>query len=426
MQIPLSAPETDSLQTGVIQKAIDRCAAGGGGTVSLEAGVHRCGTLRLRSNITLHLEAGAVLQGSEDLADYPPLAFRHNEFPVTRSLIWAVGETNIALTGFGRIDFRGSAFMHLDTPDTRGPGGDEIHSLPEALQREAVVRAKERPTQPVFLHECRRVRIENLELTDASCWTLTLSCCEDAQVRGITVRNSLVIPNCDGVNITASRNVIVTGCDFHCADDCVAVVGITRWEQLCENIVISDCTMVSRSCGVRIGHLASQVRNVQIHHLILSQGNRGIGIFAGDGGQVENIQADHFILHTHLFAGFWWGKGEPLVISAADSGGIIRNVRVSQITAVSEGPLVVAGKDNNVTGITLEDWDLTLVPSHKRQHLGNWIDLQPAACRPLGDKAFPWLYQEGVEDVSLKAIRLDAKQAEAAGYEVGSPQKRID
>lgn len=418
MQITLPFSGSNALQTHRIQNAIDTCAAAGGGTVVLEPGLHRTGTLHLRSNITLHLEAGAVLQGSEDLADYPPLAFQHNEFPVTRALLWVMGEQNIALTGFGRIDFRGSSFMQLDTPDTRGPGGDDLSRLPEVLRREAVVVANERPTQPVFLHECGRVRIENIELVDAPCWTITLSCCNDAQVRGISVRNSLVVPNCDGVNISASRNVTVTGCNFHCADDCVAVVGITRWEQVCENILISDCTMVSRSCAVRVGHLASRVRNVQIHHLILSEGNRGIGIFAGDGGSVENIQADHLILKTHLYAGFWWGKGEPLILSAADSSGTIRNVRVSQVLAHSEGSIVIAGKDDNITGIVLEDWDLTLVPCETRRHLGNWIDLQPAECRPLKANRFPWLYREGVEEITLREVQVHPGAAEAAGYQI--------
>jgi polygalacturonase len=417
MNISLPCPTADALQTQLIQSAIDTCAAHGGGTLTFEAGIHRTGTLRLRSNITLYLQAGAVLQGSEKIEDYPALDFRHNEFPVTRSLLWAIGEDNIALTGFGRIDFRGSAFMQLDTPDTRGPGGHDIPSLPEALQREAVVVANERPTQPVFFHECQRVRIENISLTDSPCWTFTLSCCGDVQVRGISVRNSLVIPNCDGVNISASRNVIVTGCNFHCADDCVAVVGITRWEQFCENIIISDCTMVSRSCAVRVGHLASKVRNVQIHHLILSEGNRGIGIFAGDGGSVENVQTDHLILNTHLFAGFWWGKGEPLILSAADSTGTIRNVRISNVQARSEGPIVITGKDSNVSGIVLEDWDMTLVPSEKRRHLGNWIDLQPAQCRPLELNQFPWIYQEGVKNVTLRDILVHPEAAEAEGYQ---------
>lgn len=47
---------------------------------------------------------------NEDLEDYPPVPFPHNEFPVTRSLLWAIGEENVSLSGFGRIDFRGSSF----------------------------------------------------------------------------------------------------------------------------------------------------------------------------------------------------------------------------------------------------------------------------------------------------------------------------
>ncbi|MDA3874805.1 MAG: glycosyl hydrolase family 28 protein, partial [Kiritimatiellae bacterium] len=388
----------------------------GGGIDTRQSGRLVSGSLQLRSNGHLFLEPGAVLKGSENLDDYPPLDFHHNELGETRSLIWAMREHNVSIGGFGRIDFSGSHFMQLDQPDDRGPGGEKLFNLPGELRAEAVVRARARPTQPIFLHDCTRVRIENVELRDSPCWTITLSCCEDAQVRGISVYNSLVVPNCDGVNISSSRNVIVEGCHFHCADDCVAVGGITCWERPSENIIIGNCTMVSRSCGVRLGHLSSQVRNVHMHHLILSEGNRGIGIFADDGGCVENIQADHLILNTNLYAGFWWGKGEPLIISAAESTGIIRNVRVSQVSAISEGSIVLAGSGNNVTDIHLDDWYLTLRPSPKRTQLGNWIDLQPKECRRLEPHHFPWLYREGVSDVRLKDIRVNDHAAKSKGF----------
>jgi polygalacturonase len=54
-----------------IQAAIDSVASGGGGTVIIPSGKTFCtGSLELTSNVTLHLEAGAVLTGSANPAHY--------------------------------------------------------------------------------------------------------------------------------------------------------------------------------------------------------------------------------------------------------------------------------------------------------------------------------------------------------------------
>ena len=51
----------DTDETEAVQRHLDDCFRAGGGTVTLEKGVYRVGGLRLRSNTTLHLKAGAVL-----------------------------------------------------------------------------------------------------------------------------------------------------------------------------------------------------------------------------------------------------------------------------------------------------------------------------------------------------------------------------
>ena len=60
-----------TLDSPAIQSAIDTCAENGGGTVFLPAGQYLTGSLFLRSNISLHLDAGAVILGSEDSKHYP-------------------------------------------------------------------------------------------------------------------------------------------------------------------------------------------------------------------------------------------------------------------------------------------------------------------------------------------------------------------
>ncbi|MGH2644217.1 MAG: glycosyl hydrolase family 28-related protein, partial [Chitinophagaceae bacterium] len=49
-----------------INKAIDAAAAAGGGTVFFPAGTYLSGSIRLKSNITLYLSSGTVLEAIDD------------------------------------------------------------------------------------------------------------------------------------------------------------------------------------------------------------------------------------------------------------------------------------------------------------------------------------------------------------------------
>ena len=59
-----------TLNTEALQRAIDQAAAAGGGTVWVPSGEFLTGGLVLRSRVTLHLEAGAILRGSTRVEDY--------------------------------------------------------------------------------------------------------------------------------------------------------------------------------------------------------------------------------------------------------------------------------------------------------------------------------------------------------------------
>ena len=93
-----------------INKAIEAAAAAGGGTVEFPPGTWVTGSIRLRSNVTLHLERGAVIEASSEAAEYDPPEpnqwdkfqdFGHSHFH--NSLIWGEGLENIAIIGGGRI-----------------------------------------------------------------------------------------------------------------------------------------------------------------------------------------------------------------------------------------------------------------------------------------------------------------------------------
>src|SRR5208282_833571 len=58
-----------TVNTVAIQKAIDDCAAAGGGRVEVPTGAFLTGPFDLRSNVDLHLDAGSLLIFSRNFDD---------------------------------------------------------------------------------------------------------------------------------------------------------------------------------------------------------------------------------------------------------------------------------------------------------------------------------------------------------------------
>ena len=94
-----------------INQAILQCSLTGGGTVIVPKGTFYTGPITLKSNVNFHLEEGAVLKFLTDQSLYfPGVITRWEGLDCynARPLIYAYGETNIAITGKGTIDGQGS------------------------------------------------------------------------------------------------------------------------------------------------------------------------------------------------------------------------------------------------------------------------------------------------------------------------------
>ena len=69
----------DDLAQEAIQKAIDACAASGGGTVLVPPGDYTSGTIHLRSHVRLYLEGGATLYALHDKSHFDKDALLYGE-----------------------------------------------------------------------------------------------------------------------------------------------------------------------------------------------------------------------------------------------------------------------------------------------------------------------------------------------------------
>ena len=97
--------------TAAVQAAIDAAGEQGGGVVMVPAGRYLCGTVHLKSDVTLYLSAGATLVASPDNGDFDPyetLPFKSVSDEETTYFHYALlaGENihNVAILGQGTID----------------------------------------------------------------------------------------------------------------------------------------------------------------------------------------------------------------------------------------------------------------------------------------------------------------------------------
>ena len=110
MQKAGANPSGKELNTELINQTITRLNANGGGTLFFPAGNYLTGAIHLKSNITIELEAGAVLTFSDNFDDYLPFVDMRYEGVVMKSfspLIYAVDAENITIKGEGKIDGQG-------------------------------------------------------------------------------------------------------------------------------------------------------------------------------------------------------------------------------------------------------------------------------------------------------------------------------
>ena len=350
-----------------IQKAIDACNAAGGGTVLFTAPfVYMASPFSVRSNIEMHIQGGAKILANPDEKVYIKSAFRQNPGEGT---IWIGGENveNFTVSGNGEIDGNGISFMGAELEDSY-----ELKPFNVLDPRPHVL----------TIIGGKNIRIRDLKIGNSAYWTVHLIGCDDVVISGITLLNSLKVRNSDGIDLDHSKNVRISDCYIESGDDCICLKNRREYEEFgrCENITVTNCTMTSRSCAIKIGsENMDTIRQVLFNNCIIKKSNRGVGIQNRDEGVVSDVIFSNMIIEGHLFSDVWWGKAEPIYVTAyrrakinhkdanwrfpkgAREGrvGEVRNIYFTNIKCTSENGVYVSAESvDKISTIVFDNVDI--------------------------------------------------------------------
>ena len=247
-EFPISdfgAKTGDAPVTEAVQRAVDACAAAGGGRVVVPPGRWTCGPIRLKNDVALVLAEGATLFFPDDplLVTGRPL---ENGRPRLRQpgLIFANDCSNIGILGPGTIE---AATEYWHSNHRKNPKA----GFP-------------RP-RFVTLDGCSRVRLEGFKVRGSPSWTLHLLKCKDIVLRGVDIVAHG--PNSDGVDIDSCNRVLAERCSLNQGDDSFTIksgkdAAGRRRNIPSENIAILD-SVVARTQMLGIGsEVSGGVRNV--------------------------------------------------------------------------------------------------------------------------------------------------------------------
>ncbi|MCF7974287.1 MAG: right-handed parallel beta-helix repeat-containing protein [Phycisphaerae bacterium] len=223
-----------TLDTLAVNQAIEACVQAGGGRVVLTPGRYLCGTVYLKSHVTLYLEAGATLVGTPDLTQYqqaapPDTMPEANWGKWHRALILAEGAEAIAIAGPGVID--GNKVFD--------PTGEERMRGPHTF---------------VFV-DCNDVTVRDVTFIDSANYAVFFMVSHHVNIQNVTF-----IGGWDGVHFRGSpeedcQDVQIVDCRFYTGDDAIAG---RYWDRT----LISDCIINSSCNGIR---LIGPARHLIIH-----------------------------------------------------------------------------------------------------------------------------------------------------------------
>lgn len=425
--------DTTFLNTKAIQLAIDKCFLQGGGEVIIPAGRFFTGTIFLKSNVYLNLSAGAVLQGSYNLLDYP----EHNIFSAKK---------------FGTITHNGiyvetmKALIIADNAHHIGIKGDgTLKGAGEGKAFQLGINKDGKPKN-IFFIGCKDVILKDFDVLNAAQICISISGCERVLIDGIYMR-SLVNWNGDGLDIDG-KDVIISNSTIDSEDDALCFKS-EYLNKFCENISVINCVLSSLCNGIKFGTGSrTGFRNISVSNCLVKKAsfngyrhwnmppsivyqpeiqslNTGIVILGVDGGIVENINISDIIM-TDVLSPIFIRVGKRF-LNPENKPSVMRQINIQNIRVESRSviPSVIAGLEESPVEdirlsnirisvpITVSSDSLKTFPAVIPENLKGYPENRITFGTKISAAAFYIKHARGItlNDISIKYAENEARPA---------------
>ncbi|KAM3682168.1 hypothetical protein ACB098_12G053400 [Castanea mollissima] len=278
---------------------LSRYALDGGAQLIVPPGRWLTGSFNLTSHFTLFIENGAVILGTQDETQWPPLPVLPSygtgrDAPGGRlsALIFGTNLTDVVITGNnGTIDGQGATWW-------------------------TKYRAKEYNVTRPYLIELmysNQIQISNLTLLDSPSWFVHPIYSSDIIVKGLTIVASIYSANTDGIDPDSCSNVRIEDCYIVSGDDCIAVK--SGWDQYgykygipTQHLIIRRVTCISPfSALIALGsEMSGGIQDVRAEDITAIDTESAVRVKTalGRGGYVKDIYVRRMTLKNMKYA-FW-------------------------------------------------------------------------------------------------------------------------
>ena len=354
------------IDSPAINAAIEAAAAKGGGVIYFPKGVYSSYSIRLKDNITLRLDEGAVIKAAKPTAEQGYDIAEPNEWDMYQdfghshwknSLIWGIGLKNLKFEGKGLID-----------------GTD---ALSRGLGRQGPIAEA---NKAIALKECKNVTIKGISLLNSGHFSLLLT-----GVDNLVIDNVLCDTNRDAFDIDCCANVKITNCVVNSLNDDGIVLKSSYglgYPKATENVLIKNCTVSGYDPGtVYYGTYGTSItaapdrdgptgrvkfgtesnggfKNIRIENITFKR-CRGLALETVDGALIENIKVRHLrmddIWNSPIYIRIGDRMRGPKELPASKA----HNIEISDVVVTNcdtrYALLIVGLPGNPVENVTLRD-----------------------------------------------------------------------
>lgn len=415
------------------------------GTVLIAGGDYFSGTVTLKSGVTFFIEKNSSITERPD----------GKGFEDKKALIFAENESDITLTGGGRLKCNGHLFglrPVADKNNTTPAKYIDVIEMRRDYRSQLRFAHKSKYGGPVSIKNCSNITVDNFIIENSAYWTFKLSNCEQVDIRNFMIHNNRNVANADGIDIAGTSRVNISHCFISTADDGIVIKNAV-WlgnHSAMNDIRITDCEIISRTNAIKVGTETTYdisdilIRDCRLFMVDLYPGSvSGISLEACDGTMLGNVRIRNIIMDrctcpifirlgnrnrasevnsqsaNAIEFGAKAKKGGELSRKIFDGKSRIRDVIITDVKATGvELPIIIAGykqkgKVKRVENITLENviTEYADIPEtvDKRAFIPEYVKVYPECWRFRNLPAYA-LWIRHAENIKIEHFICNHKQ----------------